>query len=156
MQNKTEKLSSDTPRNFGLLFKTTENYTYMYNCIILLLLFQRINPVVGIFQSCEIFIECLYCNFHLTCTFFPCVDLIMIQLFKFLPRIILMFLFLAKTDTSIFADQSSHSCSKFLQMSFFSHPGKIHTTFFNTVVQTTLLQRSRLLHAVQLLKCRTF
>ena len=39
MQNKTEKLSSDTPRNVGLLFKTTENYTYMYNCIILLLLF---------------------------------------------------------------------------------------------------------------------
>ena len=31
MRNKTEKLSSDTPRNFGLLFKTTENYTCMYD-----------------------------------------------------------------------------------------------------------------------------
>ena len=30
MRNKTEKLSSDTPRNSGLLFKTAENYTYMY------------------------------------------------------------------------------------------------------------------------------
>ena len=29
MRNKTEKLSSDTPRNSGLLFKTAENYTYM-------------------------------------------------------------------------------------------------------------------------------
>ena len=30
MWNKTEKLSSDTPRNSGLLYKTAENYTYMY------------------------------------------------------------------------------------------------------------------------------
>ena len=36
MPNKTEKLSSDTPRKFGLLFKTTENYTYVYDCVILL------------------------------------------------------------------------------------------------------------------------
>lgn len=34
MRNKTEKLSSDTPRNFGLLFKTTENYTLMCDFII--------------------------------------------------------------------------------------------------------------------------
>ncbi|XP_044167289.1 uncharacterized protein LOC122951315 isoform X2 [Acropora millepora] len=47
---------------------------------------------------------------------------IMIQTFKFLPRSILMSLFLARIDTSFSTDQSFHSYSRFLLMSSFNPP----------------------------------
>ncbi|XP_044164776.1 uncharacterized protein LOC122948769 isoform X4 [Acropora millepora] len=49
---------------------------------------------------------------------------IMIQPFKFLPRSILMSLFLARIDTSFSADQSFHSYSRFLLMSSFNPPSR--------------------------------